>query len=1005
MNSSPFPVDSSRFDPFDPETLVALLAPANSISGCINRIGLLPILRWLALTAAPKHVVELGVGDGTSYLALCAALPPSATCIGVGPWNDDVQQGLIHPHMCATGCHSSLLHQAPERAAEQIADGSIDLLHIALDADVTTLERTATAWLPKISKGGVLALAGIVPQGSGHGAAELFAALAEKHPHIAFPHFGGVGLLLVGAEPPASAAWLVVLPCDSKDRMSRLFRRLGETLIDGAEKDRRIKALSEALEKEQHARQHALTDYREALERESALQQEVEHKQVQLYSLRMQINALHRSTSWRITAPLRGMRHITSRLREIPHRRQRQSSHDPKTLFKERMTSELVAFLESGERLQLPTSETPRLSIVIVLYNQAALTFACLKSLVGTINLPAEVILIDNASSDETGVLLDRLDGAQILRNTENLHFLRAVNQGAGKARGDSLLLLNNDACILPNTLSTAEETLYSSSTIGAVGGKIILLDGRLQEAGSIIWSDGSCLGYGRGRSPNEPEFQFFRDVDYCSGAFLLIKRHLFEDLGRLDMAFSPAYYEETDFCMRLRAAGYRIVYDPRVEVLHYEFGSASSSEQALALQQHNHVTFVRRHQTILEKNHLQPNTPPLFARMTKPVQGRVLIIDDRIPYPFLGSGYPRAAHILKTLQENGWFVTFYPMVYPEGDWHKIYNNFPREVEFMLDHGAEKLEDFLKSRAGYYDAVIVSRPHNMKDFVTHCKSIRNIYKSTKIIYDAEAIFAPREAQRLALMGTPLPPMKEKSMLQEELELARPAQTVITVNERDAAVFRTAHHPDVQVLGHALEPAPTNRPFAERKDLLFVGALDDEWSPNTDSMCWFVHEVMPKLDDLIGKDYRLIVAGRCHAERVQALAGPRVSLLGQVKDLRDLFAATRLFVAPTRYAAGVPHKVHESVANGLPVVATSLLVNQLGWTDGKDILAADDPHTFARQCARLYTDGALWQRLREASLRQLEIDCDVQRFERTLLKLMPGNTHQPDQSYAENWVAS
>ena len=192
-----------------------------------------------------------------------------------------------------------------------------------------------------------------------------------------------------------------------------------------------------------------------------------------------------------------------------------------------------------------------------------------------------EIIIVDNNSHDETSLLLDRLRGARIIRNAENRNFLLAVNQAAKEARGEYLLLLNNDAQVLPGTLRSALNTIRSAPDIGAVGGRLILLDGTLQEAGSIIWNDGSCLGYGRGDNPFAPMYMFRRDVDYCSGAFLLTPRSTSgKELGGFDERFKPAYYEETDYCTRLWERRLRVVYDPNAVLLHYEFASSESANQ-----------------------------------------------------------------------------------------------------------------------------------------------------------------------------------------------------------------------------------------------------------------------------------------------------------------------------------------------------------------------------------------------------------------------------------------
>ena len=157
--------------------------------------------------------------------------------------------------------------------------------------------------------------------------------------------------------------------------------------------------------------------------------------------------------------------------------------------------AELESLLISDSVIEFPQHESPETSIVLVLYNRAELTLQCLHSILKHTTTPYEVIIINNASTDETVPLLERVKGARVVHNATNLHYLRACNQAARLARGRYLLLMNNDAQLLSDGVAAAVETLNSAPDIGAVGGRVVLPDGRLQEAGSIIWNDGSCLG------------------------------------------------------------------------------------------------------------------------------------------------------------------------------------------------------------------------------------------------------------------------------------------------------------------------------------------------------------------------------------------------------------------------------------------------------------------------------------------------------------------------------
>src|SRR5207302_8505522 len=170
-------------------------------------------------------------------------------------------------------------------------------------------------------------------------------------------------------------------------------------------------------------------------------------------------------------------------------------------------------------------------------------TLQCLRSIADHGFERLEVLIVDNASTDETREMLNRIEGARLIFNDDNYNFLLGVNQAAREARGEYLLLLNNDAQLLPGTLCSAINTIRKGPNIGAVGGRLILVDWSLQEAGSIVWRDGSCLGYGRGDDAFAPMYMFRRDVDYCSAAVLLTPRAAWQRLGRFDESFQPAYY------------------------------------------------------------------------------------------------------------------------------------------------------------------------------------------------------------------------------------------------------------------------------------------------------------------------------------------------------------------------------------------------------------------------------------------------------------------------------
>jgi O-antigen biosynthesis protein len=648
--------------------------------------------------------------------------------------------------------------------------------------------------------------------------------------------------------------------------------------------------------------------------------------------------------------------------------------------------------LSSSARLQLPNCSEPEVSVILVLYNRAELTLQCLRSLIDNGHESLEIIIIDNASMDATPSLLNRIDGAIILRNQENIHFLRGANLGAQQAHGRYLLFLNNDTQVLPGAIQAAIRTIENSQSIGAVGGRLILPDGRLQEAGSIVWRDGSCLGYGRGADPLSPEFRFRRDVDYCSGAFLLTRRETFTDMGGFDEAFQPFYYEETDFCIRLWKRGFRVVYEPDAAVLHYEFASSSSSKEAQEWHARHQGLFLQRHRDYLKDHYDCDEENILKARSAGNHRPMVLFIDDRVPHPALGSGFPRSNAILSGLAKLGSLVTFYPTEEIEEDWHEVYSDIPREVEVMLNHGSRGLHRFLASRVGHYDLIFVSRPNNMQYLRPIVKAHPDWFRNTRIIYDAEALFAFRDLTAQRMKGGSLTDEKSEQLIRSEIELVDVADLVVSVSNFEANTFARYGIQNTRVLGHSLAVSPTPRAFNDRRGILFVGAILEENSPNGDAVFWFLREILPIIRSELG-NVPFSVAGVNKVDFGSAAANSQLKLLGKVADLTPAYDEARIFIAPTRYAAGVPHKIHEASARGIPVVATSLLAQQLGWSNDAQLLVGDTPQEFAEQCIQLYRDVRLWERIRQNALDQVRQECSPITFQNTIESIIQRSDRQ------------
>ena len=799
--------------------------------------------------------------------------------------------------------------------------------------------------------------------------------------------------------------------------IGRLEDSIAEHRKINQERQQRIDQLNEALDYVKLSTQRqieALDQELEAFaERERQARQAHWHLQRHIDELQSALDTIYRSKSWRLMGPLRRLgRFIDARVRfplkqrvhfhrygtrlepEIPVSANLEAPAsvpaappaDPEILkarYKRKAQDNLEDFLRHSQGMNFPQSDAPRVSILLVLYNQAPLTLLCLESILQFAPMPFELVVIDNASSDESEAMMKKVRNITLVRNEENLGFVLAVNQGARLCRGKYTLLLNNDALLHRDSIEAAVKALEETPDAGAVGGRILLLDGSLQEAGSFIFSDGSCLGYGRHQAPESPEFMFRREVDYCSGAFLLFSTALFRDMGGFDTDYVPAYYEDSDFCVRLQEAGLKVIYEPAAVITHYEFASSGGQTKASELQTRHRAVLCRKHGDYLARR-VSAHPDNLLGARTANSNINILMIDDRVPHAGLGSGFPRSrqiAHLLAGADAN---LTFYPLQFPRESWSDVYATLPNTVEVMLDHGRQKLVAFLRSRRDFYDYILVSRVHNMETLGTVLHADPDLLGRAVLVYDAEAITAPRTILQKELHGEKIDQATRQRWLAEEISMSKLARTVIAVSPQEAELYREQGVGKIVVLGHSLEAQPTPAAFAQRSNLLFVGALHVENSPNVDSLIWFVEQVLPGLRDTIA-DLQLLVVGDSSARSLEPLRQrPGVKFLGRVDDISPYYDACRVFIAPTRFAAGIPHKVHEAAAHGIPCVTTTLLAQQLNWQDQHELLAADTAGDFSRACLDLYRDASLWQLIRDNALAAVSRDCSPQGFADSLL---------------------
>lgn len=638
-----------------------------------------------------------------------------------------------------------------------------------------------------------------------------------------------------------------------------------------------------------------------------------------------------------------------------------------------RRKAEVLQPVLGRQNLDFSFQGRAELSVIMVLHNQFPLTLMAIESLRKNFTGAMELILIDSGSTDETRHIGRYISGAQIWRFEQNLGFIRSCNAALTFVTADFVLYLNNDVELVSEAIATALRQLRQNPRVGAVGGKIVSCHGLLQEAGSIIWRDGTTSGYLRGASPLTPEGNFVRTVDYCSAVFLLTRTDLVRQLEGFDDSFAPAYYEDADLCVRMAKAGYSVLYDPSIVVFHYEHGSATDAGAPAAAMSANLQVFVQKHADYLNHQPVRDDRQAGLPRFDASDSKRILFVEDTVPLRAIGSGFTRSNDIVRIMASLGYKVTIFPVNGSHFDIARVYGDIPESIEVLHDRSIDNLREFLKQRQDSFGAVWVARTHNLRAVWPALAPVLAASDDPPfVVLDTEAIEAKRTAWLQTLKGGQGPDLK--AAIGAELELANVCRTVVAVSEEEAGMLRDLGCRNVAVLGHMCTVAPTPRAFSERAGMLFVGAIHHQDSPNYDSLEWFVDAVLPLVEKALGWETRLTVVGYVapgvSLNRFEAHT--RITLRGPVENTETVYNQHRIFVAPTRYAAGLPFKIYEAASFGIPVVTTELLRSQMNWENERDLLSASSSHPelFAEHIVNLYRDETLWQRIRANALDRL-----------------------------------
>lgn len=646
-------------------------------------------------------------------------------------------------------------------------------------------------------------------------------------------------------------------------------------------------------------------------------------------------------------------KHLENRIDDYIHRHQ---EHDQETNIELYTETEYT-------HIEFEKFDAPLVSIIIPVYNQWQYTYSCLASIKANTNgVSYEIIIADDMSTDETVNISQYVSNVVVVRDGTNRGFLLNCNNAALNAKGKYIFFLNNDTNVQPNWLDSLVELIESNQSIGMVGSKLIYPDGRQQEAGGIIWDDASGWNYGRLDDPEKAEYNYVKEVDYISGAAILVRHDLWTKLGGFDTRYVPAYFEDTDLAFEIRKLGYKVVLQPKSVIVHFE-GISHGTDTNSGIKKYqieNKRKFYEKWKETLRKDNF-PNAEHVFlARDRSRNKKTVVIVDHYVPHFDKDAGGRCTYFYTKLMVTLGYRVIFIGDNFFK---HEPYTSKLQTLGVEVLYGNEyskNIKQWITQNGKYIDYVYLNRPHISIKYIDAFKK----NTQAKIIYFGHDLHYLREMRNYELTKNVSLLKSSEEWKEIEFKLFDLADVIHVVGSYEQQVL-AEQFPNKPIRNIPLYPYETiygdfNEvpAFNERKDLLFVGGFNHK--PNYDGIMWFINEVFP-IVKVADPGIRLYIVGSNPPEDLKNNSSKDIIVTGYVTDdeLEEYYKSCRVVVVPLRFGAGVKGKVVEAMYYQVPVVTTTIGAEGLPEIDSV-LTVCDENSDFASAIINLCSNESDWK---------------------------------------------
>ncbi len=618
-------------------------------------------------------------------------------------------------------------------------------------------------------------------------------------------------------------------------------------------------------------------------------------------------------------------------------------------------------------KLYVPKFETIDVSIIVSTYNNFDYLYNCIDSILKSNSKICYEIIIADDSDDINHIekIQNNILGIKHIKNKGAKGFILNNNNAAKYASGDFFLFLNDDTYVFFNWLDTLYKLIKNDKNIGLVGSKFINSDGTLQEAGGIIWNNASGWNYGIGDNPKKSKYNYIKEVDYISGASIMIRSELWNELEGFSEEYAPAYFEDADLAFRVRKAGYKVIYQPKSVLVH--FGSKSyenkdKSESKRILMKNNQIKFIKKWKKELSDQFYPSIENEFFVRDRSFGKKHILIIDRYIPRFDKDAGSRSMYDYIKILKDCDFNITFLDASFQGLEPYKTYIE-DMGIEVICRQDAVEINNWLLLYGQFLDFVILSRPTIAGIYLDAIK----MYTNAKIFYNCVDFHFLRLQSENDINENNHSKAFIKQMEELEKRIFMNVDCVFTISDDERNYF------EKNKLGKKIELLPTfiyksdfplssNYAFDKREGFMFVGGFDHK--PNLDGIVWFLDNVWGNMQVKKLKAKLFIVGSNIPLD-LKKLKDRNIIIKESVtdKELSCLYNQIKITIAPLTYGGGVKGKVIESICQGVPLVTTSIGAQGIKECE-KIMFIANNPEDFANKMCQIYLDKNKWEMMRK-----------------------------------------